>query len=48
MYWRLETKRMKALSKENTPLNGVSADLNNNAVDKDDNKELNKEVDRSN
>ncbi|KAJ7379297.1 hypothetical protein OS493_017810 [Desmophyllum pertusum] len=34
---------MKALSKENTPLNGVSADLNNNAVDKDDNKELNKE-----
>ena len=36
LYWRLESKRMKALSKENTPfVNEVtSADQNNN-VDKD-------------
>lgn len=30
LYWRLENKRMKALAKENKPLNGVSADPNNN------------------
>lgn len=30
LYWRLENKRMKALSKENTPFTGVSADQNNN------------------
>lgn len=42
LYWRLENKRMKALSKENSPLNGVSADQNNN-VD-DDSKRLNEEV----
>ncbi|KAL9984911.1 hypothetical protein ACROYT_G007256 [Oculina patagonica] len=46
LYWRLESKRMKALSKENTPfVNEVtSADQNNN-VDKD-NKGSNKEADK--
>ena len=40
LYWRLESKRMKALSKENTPFNGVSADQNNNL----DHQELNEAV----
>lgn len=40
LYWRLESKRMKALSKENTPFNGVSVDQNNNL----DHEELNEAV----
>lgn len=44
LYWRLENKRMKALSKENTPFNGVSADQNNN-VD-NDNKGVNEVVEK--
>jgi len=45
LYWRLESKRMKALSKENTPfVNEVTpADQNNNVQD-EDNKGSNKEV----
>ena len=42
LYWRLENKRMKALSKENTPFTGVSADQNNN-VDSE-NKGVSEEV----
>lgn len=36
LYWRLESKRMKALSKENTPLNEVTSADENNNVSKDD------------
>lgn len=45
LYWRLESKRMKALSKENTPfVNEVApADQNNNVLD-ENNKGSNKEV----
>nr|XP_058959042.1 uncharacterized protein LOC131786077 isoform X1 [Pocillopora verrucosa] len=35
LYWRLESKRMKALSKENTPLNEVTPTDENNNVNKD-------------
>ena len=30
LYWRLESKRMKVLSKENQPINAMPADQNNN------------------
>ncbi|PFX31539.1 uncharacterized protein LOC111321959 [Stylophora pistillata] len=42
LYWRLESKRMKALSKENTPLNEVTSTDENNNVSKDD-KHINNE-----
>jgi len=45
LYWRLESKRMKALSKENTPfVNEVTPADQNNNVQNEDNKGSNKEV----
>jgi len=45
LYWRLESKRMKALSKENTPfVNEVTPTDQNNNVRDEDNKGSNKEV----
>lgn len=43
LYWRLESKRMKALSKENKPFNNLSSDQNNNIGN--ENEGLIKEVD---
>ena len=43
LYWRLENKRMKKLSKENTPCNGKSVDPNNN-VDHGKSKVVSEEV----
>lgn len=44
LYWRLESKRMKALSKENTPLNEVTPTDENNNVNKDVKDNNNNEV----
>ena len=44
LYWRLESKRMKALSKENQPLQNSSSDQNNNI--ENGNAELSGEVGR--
>lgn len=44
LYWRLESKRMKALSKENQPLQNSSSDQNNNI--ENENTELSGEVGR--
>lgn len=45
LYWRLESKRMKALSKENQPLQNSSSDQNNNI--ENENADLSGEDDNS-